>query len=60
VEHIYPDLNKKDIEQEEKNKDNNNEIVSDMLEKELKHLRSNKAKLFYNFESNCKVKLILT
>lgn len=28
--------------------------VSDLLENELKNLRNNKTKLFYNFETNCK------
>ena len=33
---------------------NNN--ISDMLENELKSLRKNQDKLFFNFETNCKVK----
>ncbi len=40
------------------NKKNEKQIksnISDMLEDELKYLRKNQDKLFFNFETNCKV-----
>ncbi len=39
-----------------KEKSGNN--ISDMLENELKSLRKNQDKMFFNFETNCKVEIV--
>ena len=49
----FENINKVEKKINENKKTNN---ISDMLENELKSVRKNQDKMFFNFETNCKVK----
>lgn len=52
-EKTLENINKVEKKFNENKKSNN---ISDMLENELKSVRKNQDKMFFNFETNCKVK----
>ncbi len=53
-----PDNNQVILNSNRKDKPFKNNVY-DMLENELKSLRKNQDKMFFNFDTNCKVKVIL-